>query len=161
MSQNVNEPVPGQGPIDPTVAGQLGNDVSGIIFRSQARSESGASGGTASGAYVSQDFYNPTAKGVRLYTVINPTGAATGTVTVKIQVIDPATDTYVDLSGATTAAINGTGAPTGVLLTVYPGLTGIANANDAVNQFLSPRWRAVATVALASLTFTVGGDYLL
>lgn len=159
MSQNINEPVPGIGGVA-TATGAVAK--SGVIFASQVRSFTGASGGTASGVYVSQEFYNPSAKGVRFNLVIAPTGPATGTVTLKLQVIDPVSNTvWTDVSGATTAAIAGTGALTGTLMTIYPGLSGIANAADIVNGFVGPRWRAVATVALDALTFTVGADYLL
>lgn len=163
MSQNINEPIDPQSPID-SQAGTIGK--SGVLFTSQVRDATGASGGSASGVYTSSEHYNRSARGVRLNVVIAPTGAATGTVTVKLQVADPVSNSssgtvWTDISGATTAAINGTGALTGSLLTIYPGLTGIANANDAVNQHLGPRWRAVATVALAPLTFTVGADYLM
>ncbi len=158
MSQQVNEPVPGQGPIDPTVPAASGKQA-GIVFGSQVRDQTGASGGSTGGVYTSQEFYNPTARGVQLNLVIAPTGAATGTVTLKLQNIDPVSDTvWTDISGATTAAINGTGALTGTIFTVYPGvLTGASSANIP----LGPRWRAVATVANASLTFTVGANYLL
>ena len=165
MSQGVNEPIDPQSPIDPTAKGGDAG-APGILFASQVRDQTGASGGTASGVYVSSEHYNRGARGVRLNLVISPTGAATGTVTVKIQVPCPVPDStgsvvWTDISGATTAAIAGTGAITGTLLTLYPGLTGIANANDAVNQALGPRWRAVATLANAALTFVVGADYLL
>jgi hypothetical protein len=156
MSQNVNEPVPGTGGVA-TATGP--NPSAGVIFASQVRDATGASGGSASGVYNSQAFNNDTARGVQLNLVIAPTGAATGTVTLKLQVLDPVSNTvWTDLSGATTAAINGTGALTGTLLTVYPGvLTGASSANIS----LGPMWRAVVTVALAPLTFTVGGNYLL
>lgn len=157
MSQNINEPIDPQSPID-SQAGTVGK--SGILFAAAAGT------GSVTGAYTSSERYNRSARGVRLNVVIAPTGAATGTVTVKLQVADPVSNSssgtiWTDLPGATTAAINGTGALTGSLLTVYPGLTGIADAGTNVNQHLGCRWRAVATVALDTLKFTVGADYLM
>lgn len=164
MSQNINEPVPGQGPIDSTKAG-TNKGAEGGVFLSQVRDATGASGGSATGVYNSQEFYNPTARGVRLNVVISPTGAATGAVTFQVQVIDPVTSTWANLGG--TPVINGTGALNGTLITVYPGLTGIADvvtatgSTSTINQHLGARWRLQATLANAPLTFTVGGDYLM
>ena len=165
MSQNVNEPIDPQSPIDPTVKGANAGSP-GVLFAAQARDLTGASGGSASGAYISSEHYNKGARGVRLNLVISPTGAATGTVLLKIQVPSPALDTtgstvWTDLTGTAGgfAAVNGTGALTGVQYTIYPmGTSDATGAGAIVNQQPGPRWRAVATVALASLNFTVGAD---
>ncbi len=154
MSQSINEPIDPQSPIDPTKPGQ---DQPGVLFRAQVRDQTGASGGSASGAYTSSEHYNRSARGVRLNVVIAPTGAATGTVTVKIQHPDPVTGIWTDMSGATTAAVNGTGALTGSGYVVYPT---IPTGSGSAQQHLGPRWRAVATVANTTLTFSVGADYL-
>jgi len=164
MSVHKNEPVPGQTAIAMPVATpggpsslqvtQDGTQVAGILFSSAARSQVG--GVASDGVYASSEQQNPGAKGVRLFTVV---ANGSGTVTVKIQVRDPNTDVWVDLAGAATAALNNT---TGALLTIYPGLTGIADlAGVTINQHLGPAWRAVATVATASETFSVGADYLI
>ncbi len=164
MSLHKNEPVPGNGPIAMPVATpggpsasqvtQDGTQVSGILFASAARAQTG--GVASDGVYASSEQQNPGAKGVRLYSVV---ANGSGTVTIKIQVRDPNTDVWIDLAGATTAALNNTA---GALLTVYPGLTGIADAAGVtINQHLGPAWRAVATVATASETFSVGADYLI
>lgn len=168
MSQSVNEPIDPGGTIDGSKPGSSGAGVSsgapGILFASQVRDQTGASGGSASGVYTTSEHYNKSARGVRLHLVINPTGAATGTVTLKVQVIDPVTATWEDLTGTAGgfAAVNGTGATGGVVYTIYPlGTTDATGAGAVVNQQLGPRWRGVATLANAALTFTVGADYLL
>ncbi len=121
----------------------------GIIFASAAR---------AAATYTSEPMFNADAKGVRLFTVSNNDPGA-GTVTVKIQVQDPNTKAWIDLAGATTAALTDS---TGALLTVYPGITGIADSAGVTNnQHLGPVWRVVATVADAEVTFSVGAAYLL
>jgi hypothetical protein len=150
----VNQPIPGIASSSATGSGK-----SGVIFGSQARDQTGASGGTASGVYVSQEYYNPGNVGARFIVVISPTGNASNTVTFKVQVADPvsAPTIWSDLPLATTTAINGTGALTGTQLTIYPSA---ATTGTVVNQHLGTRWRGVATVAVGTLTFTVGGDYL-
>jgi hypothetical protein len=99
-------------------------------------------------------MYNPNARGVRLYFVV---ANGSGTVTSQIQVRDPYTDTWINLPGAATAALNNT---TGTLMTVYPGLTGIVDAATNVNQHLGTSWRLQATVTNTE-TFSVGAEYLL
>ncbi len=145
-----NRAVPPASTTDSTSASQA----TGVLFPTLSRSHLG--GVASDGGYASDEIYNPDAKGVRLFTIVANGG---GTVTVKIQVIDPYTDTWVNLAGATTAALNNNA---GALLTVYPGLTGIADAAGVTcNQHLGPAWRVVATVATAAETFSVGADYLL
>lgn len=166
MAVYKNEPVPGQtarampvatpgGPASLQVT-QDGTQVAGILFASAARTELLNPDGLGAGLYASSEQHNPGAKGVRLFSVV---ANGSGTVTIKLQVRDPNTDVWVDLAGATTAALNNTA---GTLTTVYPGLTGIADtAGVTINQHLGPAWRAVATVATATETFSVGADYLI
>ncbi len=166
MALHKNEPVPGTGPRSMPVSTpggpaslQVAEDatqVSGILFFSAARTHTADAQGLGAGIYASSEQQNPGAKGVRLFTVV---ANGSGTVTVKVQVRDPNTDVWVDLASAATAALNNTA---GALLTVYPGLTGIADsAGVTCNQHLGPAWRAVATVATATETFSVGADYLI
>ncbi len=95
-----------------------------------------------------------------------------GTVTVKIQVRDPNSDTWADLTtanaagatvGVTTAALTETAAQLR-LLTVYPGLLysiGTATTNTEINAHLGTSWRVVATVGTDEVEFSVGAEYLL
>lgn len=161
--QNKNQwvpvPTPVMGVSNTNVPGSTGNlpASDGIILPAFVRDQTGASGGTASGAYTSDWFQNPAAKGVRVFVKI-ATGAATGTTTVKLQVQNPADPTgSYDLPGATTAALAGN--TTGAVLVVYPTIT--ASTGVAAQQHLGSRWRVVATQALAPATFSVGADYLL
>jgi hypothetical protein len=49
----------------------------------------------------------------------------------------------------------------GAFITFFPGVTGFADsAGVAFKKHLGITWRAVATVATASETFSVGADYL-
>lgn len=158
MSQSINEPVP-----NPSTDATKQGIGAGVVFASQTRDQTGASGGTASGVYVSQERYNFSAKGLRLYFNMS-TGASTGTVTLQVQVPDPVNPTsWVNVGAASsgyTGATGQTGGGSFMALTLYPGLTGIADASGNTNAILGPRWRVQATVANAPATFTVGGDYL-
>ncbi len=179
MSQNVNEPIDPQSPIDATAKGGDAG-APGILFPLGNYTQTGATvakiTGTASGVYVSSEHYNRGARGVRLYAVIAPTGAATGTVNLQVQVPDPVSGVWVTLGGTLGTgafAVNGTGALTGALFTIYPmGFGGAAATGDSsgasgasggtiVSQQLGPRWRVQATVANDTVPFSVGADYLL
>lgn len=124
------------------------NTPAGVLFRSASRTAA---------AYNSEEQFNPNAKGIRLFTTNDAAGGSTATV--KIQVKDPVGDTWTDLAGAATAAL---GAVTGSIITIYPGLTGIADsAGITINQHLGCVWRAVLTIGVATGTSSVGAEYLL
>lgn len=169
MSQQVNEPVPTPGPTGAvsayTDAGATTkpNNIPGVIFTAVSR---------ATGTYNSNIMYNPTARGVRLMLTISPTGAATGTYNMSVQVPDNGDETiWKPLGGTIGGGVtgNGTGAVSGSLLTIYPSLTGIADASGTtgsaggttINQHLGLKWRVQVVTTLDDLTFRVSGNYLL
>ncbi len=121
----------------------------GIIFPSQSRTN---------GAYTSSPMFNPNAKGVRLFVANDAAGGSTATA--KIQILNPADGTtWIDLAGATSAAV---GSSTGTITTIYPGLTGIADAAGVtINQHLGSIWRVVLTTTVGAAVQSVGADYLL
>jgi hypothetical protein len=138
-------PVPHVGPLDATTGSQR----AGIIFPAASRSNA-----VDSGVYTSPAYANYSASGLRLF--IDVTDRHTnGTLTVKVQLQDPASLNWVDLPGATTAAIAATGTTT---LTINPDVTETANVDVAAH--LGAMWRVVATVATAFVDFSVGGEYL-
>lgn len=137
-----NVPVP-----SPFSSGVSGGP-NGVIFASASRVQA---------AYTSDEFHNTGWKGVRIYTANDAAGGSTATV--KVQVRAPNSDVWIDLAGAATAAL---GSTTGSLITIYPGLTGIADsAGVTINQHLGPAWRLVLTVGVATGTSSVGADYLI
>ena len=165
MAEHKNEPVTGAGVIALPVAipgGQSASQVTqdatqvgGILFPTLARTHTG--GVASDGVYATDAINNPGARGVRIFSVV---ADGSGTVVIKIQVQDPGSDLWVDLAGAATAALDNQ--TTGIIITVYPGLTGIADSTGVtINQHLGPVWRLVATVATAAETFSVGAHYLL
>lgn len=149
MSTN-NRPVPVAG----AVAVGSADNIPGVIFPTAARDQTTDSG-LGAGIYASGEIQNPECRGVRLYTTATIAGG--GSVTIKIQVKNPYTDAWVDLTGAAGAAIAATGSQ---LVTVYPGISGIADNAGNVNQHLGSSWRVIATVVTATETFSVAGDYL-
>ncbi len=148
MSAPSNKPVPTTGPLSMANQGNATLDAlhhDGIVFPSAVYAA----------ATNSPDIYNVDCKGIRIFTTNAATGGAT--VVVKVQVKDPATGSYTDLAGAATAAL---GAVTSSLMTIYPGLTGIADsAGITINQHLGPIFRLVLTPS-ASTTAGVGVDFL-
>lgn len=104
--------------------------------------------------YVSGTIDNPNHAGVRLFFNLTNVGAA-GTVTAKIQVQDPASQGWMDLAGAVTAALAAVALTS---LTVYPGIGETANA--AVSEHLGRKWRVSVTVGANAVAFSVGGEYL-
>src|SRR5882672_9228267 len=130
---HLNQPVPSAG-----AAAASTNRPAGIIFPSASRTAA---------TYTSDELFNPGCKGVRLF-IVND-GAGGSTAVAQIQVRDPNTDVWVNLAGAATAAAGGT--TTGAITTVYPGLTGIADAAGVtINQHLGTSWRVVLTIAVAT-----------
>lgn len=139
---HTNRPIPSSSDASST------NTPAGILFKSQSR---------AAAAYNSEERYNANCRGIRLFATNDAAGGSTATI--KIQVKNPVDDTWIDLAGAATAAL---GATTGSIITIYPGLTGIADAAGVtINQHLGCIWRAVLTIAVATGTSSVGAEYLL
>lgn len=99
------------------------------------------------GTYYSEEFSTECKRGLRLFT--NPT-AGGGNVTITVQVKDPLSGVWADITGAVSTAVSGT---TMHVLTVHPTLTAAANVNVA--QPIGPSFRVRAVVAAAALTFSV------
>jgi len=115
-----------------------------------------ASADRAVGTYT-RDFAPPTwAKGVRLDVAYTAEGGAGSTLDFKIQYRNGAKDAWADLTGGSLVQFTGVADND---LTVYPGLTAVANR--LVTQVPLPRQlRAVATVGTTSVTFAVEADFL-
>lgn len=117
---------------------------------------------TDGGAYItsfnSAATTNYGAKGAAfIINVTAITGTSTPTLTAKVQMQDVVSGNWVDIPGAITADITTTGQ---TLLTVYPGLTGVANSKV---DFPLPRvYRLAYTItgATPSFTFSTGVHYL-
>ena len=114
-----------------------------VIFESASRSAATHN----SAAFTAQGFV-----GAKIFVDVSVHNG--GTVTVKLQAMDQISGNWVDITGATTAALSGSNQT--VVLNVHPALT--ASANVAVSQLMGNTCRAVATVATAAVTFSVSVD---
>lgn len=83
--------------------------------------------------------------------------AGTPTLDLKIQYKDPISGNYVDVPGGAFAQKTGTGTDT---LLIYPGI--VETANREVSSAISEQWRAVATIAgtTPSFTFSLAAEML-
>jgi hypothetical protein len=145
-----NQPVPSPQPSSAT-SGNVTGSQDGIIFVSLARTAA---------AYTSDEMFNPNCSGVRIYADVTVHNG--GTLVLKVQTKDPLTGKFVDLTGSTTASW--AGANQTRTLTIYPGITaaaGTATTNTEASAVLGTSWKLVATVTVATVTFSVGAEYLL
>lgn len=146
MAGNINYPVPSPQPS----SGTSTSIPAGIIYAEAARIQA---------TYTSDELYNPAAKGVRLYFNSND-AASTGTALIQIQTRDPNSDAWVPILVGVSPAWTKTQART---LTLYPGLTavaGTATTDTVANGILGVSWRITVVVGTATLTFSIGAEYL-
>ena len=147
LGSDANQPVTSPGNLG---AADTANR-NGVIFEAADRAEDGGAG--SDGVYTSEELHNFGARGVDIF--INTTSTGTGTVTVKLQKKDPASGTWFDIAGATSAAVAD---DADAYFTVYPGIA--ETANVSISDHIGLIWRAHATVATANVTFSVGAVYL-
>jgi hypothetical protein len=140
-----NKPVETPLPAQASSEAASKSHVIGTIFESSSR---------AAATYTSDELKNFEHPGVRLFINRTNVGGA-GTVTAKIQVKDPVSGQWVDLTGAVTTALATVACST---LTLYPGLT--AAANDKIDGHLGVTWRVSVTVAANAVVFSISGEYL-
>lgn len=115
---------------------------------------SGAQTATGTGSAIT----NYDAKGASF--IINTTavtGTDTPTMVVKFQMQDIVSSNWVDIPGAVTGNITGTGQ---TLITLYPGLT--VSANSKIDFPLPRIYRAAWTITgtTPSFTFSIGANYI-
>ena len=123
---------------------------SDVLFASAARTDSGS-------PHASNDLSshaNP--KGIILYLDISASSGTSPTLDIKIQHKDP-NGNYIDLTGAAFAQKVTTGQD---YLTIYPGIA--ETANETVSDILPGTYRALATIAgtTPSFTFTLDAQYV-
>ena len=115
------------------------NNVEATVFASAARTT------TTNSA----DQTNFNRRGARFFLSVTAASGTTPTLNVKIQTKDSIAGDYVDLPGAAFTEKTGV---TNDELTVYPGIA--ETANETVSDVLSRTWRAVATIAGTTPSFT-------
>ena len=100
----------------------------------------------------SADQINYNARGLKVF--INVTAFSGTSITFKIQGKDPVSGVYFDMLTGTAITATGT-----QLLTIYPGLTAVANTT--ATDVLPRTWRLSWAISSATVTATAGGIVLL
>lgn len=121
------------------------NNVEATVFSSAARTA------TAN----STDQVNYDAHGIKMHLDITASSGTTPTLDIKLQAL--INGVYIDIAGAVFTQKTGTGTDE---LTVYPGIA--ETANESVSDVIPRTWRAVATIAGSSpsFTFSLGVSYI-
>lgn len=128
----------------------LTNLGSEVVFASALR---------GTGATSSSDFHQTGARGVRLYLNITATAGTAETLDLKVQIKNPLSGTYQDLTDAVFAQKTATGSDS---LTIYPGIGEVATST--INDYLGQTWRVVGTIggsATPTFTYEVFAEYIL
>jgi hypothetical protein len=106
--------------------------------------------------YTKEFMRPPGATGVRVDINYTAEGGATATLDFKLQYRDQAEGAWEDITGASIVQMIAVGE---IDLTVYPGLTAVANR--LVTQVPLPKvLRAVAVVGTDNLTFAASAEFL-
>lgn len=113
-----------------------------------------ASAARNAAAYTSDAISAAGFAGIKVYLTVSA-HSSTGTVTPKLQTFDKTGGAWVDLPGATFAAI---GTDVTTTMTVHPAITTLVNV--AVPQCIGDSIRAIATVATSTVTFSLSGDLI-
>lgn len=137
-----NRPVPSQGL---NIYSGASSQKDGVILASAAR---------AAATYTSGEYFASDVRGLRIY--IDITNANGGSLVLKLQTKDPSSGNWVDVAGAVTAAL-GSNATT--VLILYPSVAESANVD--ISDPIGTSWRISVTVSTATMTFSVGGEYLI
>jgi hypothetical protein len=111
-----------------------------------------ASASRAGGAHTSESVSMAGYSGARFYLDYT---AGTGSTVVKIQAYNPTGDDWMDIAGATFAAVATAGTAT---LACHPALTSTINVSQGV--LLGDTIRAIATITTNPATFSLGVDTL-
>ena len=121
------------------------NNVEATVFSSAARTA------TAN----STDQVNYDARGIKMHLDITASSGTTPTLDIKLQAL--INGVYIDIAGAVFTQKTTTGTDE---LTVYPGIA--ETANESVSDVIPRTWRAVATIAGSSpsFTFSLGVSYI-
>jgi hypothetical protein len=145
MSVRPNMPLPFNGPHSITDASA---EAPGTVFPVATRTAA---------TYNSQEYANHKYKGLGLIVDVNTVGGG-GTLDIKLQVKDPITGTWYDLTDASMTQITAAGQ---ALFQLYPGIEEDGAAGiTRVNMVLPSNFRIVATVAVASINFSIWGEFL-
>ena len=158
------EPIPaaqisGTQPVSGTVTATVGTSISGgtispLTVAGVTIEASAARATTANGTTIT----NASARGAMFYVNVTAASGTTPTLVAQLQVQDPVSLGWVDIVGAATPTITGTGLS---MLTVCPGIVEAANTKVAqgLPRVFRFRWPIGGTTP--SCTVSIGAQYLI
>lgn len=158
------EPVPaaqisGTQPVSGTVTATVGTSISGgtispLTVAGVTIEASAARTTTANGTTIT----NASGRGAMFYINVTAATGTTPTLVVQLQVQDPVSLNFVDITPAATPSITGTGL---TMLTVCPGISEAANSRVAQGLPRVFRFRWTIGGTTPSFTFSIGAQYLI
>lgn len=146
-------------PVSGTVTATVGTSITGgtispLTVAGGTIEASAARTATANGTTIT----NASGRGAMFYVNVTAASGTTPTLVVQLQVQDPVSLSWIDISGAATAAITGTGLS---MLTVAPGISEAANTKVSQGLPRTYRFRWTIGGTSPSFTFSIGAQYLI
>lgn len=158
------EPIPaaqisGTQPVSGTVTATVGTSITGgtispLTVAGLTIETSAARTTTANGTTIT----NASGRGAMFYINVSAASGTTPTLVVQLQVQDPVSTSWIDITGAATPTITGTGLS---MLTVCPGIVEAANTKVAQGLPRVFRFRWTIGGTTPSFTFSIGAQYLI
>lgn len=131
-----------------------GGTISPLTVAGLTIETSAARNATANGTTIT----NASGRGAMFYINVTAASGTTPTLVVQLQVQDPVSTSWIDITGAATASITGTGLS---MLTVCPGIVEAANTKVAQGLPRVFRFRWTIGGTTPSFTFSIGAQYLI
>lgn len=146
-------------PVSGTVTATVGTSITGgtispLTVAGLTIETSTARTTTANGTTIT----NASGRGAMFYINVSAASGTTPTLVVQLQVQDPVSTSWIDVTGAATATITTTGLS---MLTVCPGISEAANTkvSQGLPRVFRFRWTIGGTTP--SFTFSIGAQYLI
>jgi hypothetical protein len=146
-------------PVSGTVTATVGTSITGgtispLTVAGGTIETSAARTTTANGTTIT----NASGRGAMFYINVSAASGTTPTLVVQLQVQDPVSTSWIDITGAATPTITGTGLS---MLTVCPGIVEAANTKVAQGLPRVFRFRWTIGGTTPSFTFSIGAQYLI
>jgi len=146
-------------PVSGTVTATVGTSITGgtispLTVAGLTIEASAARTTTANGTTIT----NASGRGAMFYINVSAASGTTPTLVVQLQVQDPVSTSWIDITGAATPTITGTGLS---MLTVCPGIVEAANTKVAQGLPRVFRFRWTIGGTTPSFTFSIGAQYLI
>jgi hypothetical protein len=154
---NVTNTVPVSGTLTATVASTTitSGTVSPLTVAGVSVEASSAKVGSGNSASA---ITNASGNGAMFFINVSAASGTGPTLVVRLQVQDPVSTNWVDVPGAATATITGTGL---TLLTVHPSIVDVANSKVSMPLPRTYRFAWVIGGTTPSFTFSIGAQYII